>query len=163
MATLLLVRSILGLLMGITFFFIDPPALPQGSMNVHVTIARDLLVNLNITLHNAVSESPHSTTVELRDHIYYRNPGSLGGTKVDEFLVEVVLNSGQLYSCSPVQPSLTSTSTLSLHANCSDLPIEELGNVTVTAINSNGSSNHTVPISMCSYCIVILLCILLYS
>lgn len=37
---------------------LDPPALPQGSINVNVTIAQDLLVNLHITLYNAVSESP---------------------------------------------------------------------------------------------------------
>lgn len=55
-------------------------------MNVHVTIARDLVVNLNITLRNAVSESPHSTTVELHDHVYYRNPGSLGGQRLTNFL-----------------------------------------------------------------------------
>ncbi len=45
------------LLLG-TFCFIDPPMLPQESMDVDVAIAKDLSVKLNVTLSNAVSESP---------------------------------------------------------------------------------------------------------
>ena len=67
----------------------------------------------------------------------------------------MIVDSGQSYDCSPVHRLVISNSTLSLHANCGDLPVQRHGNITVTAMNSNGSSNLTAPISMFFfYCIV---------